>query len=213
MSWLAWISEAALEKLNEMLPDPYPQVYEQCEKFSFNPHGWYPHAPLFEEIIAREGIVNVLEVGSWLGASTRHLAQLVPENGTVFAVDHWLGSPEHDEMEEVCEWMPTLYDRFLSNVVHAGLTAKIIPVRMPSLRAAKCMAKCAISVDLIYLDGAHDYASVYSDLVAWYPFVELKGVMCGDDWNVGDVQRAVVRFAQEKKISVRSTGGFWIYEK
>ena len=76
--------------INDVLPDPYPEVYEHVAVLPYNDHGWYPHGPRFEYLIRKHNVKNVLEVGSWLGSSTRHLATLIPEDGKVFAVDHWL---------------------------------------------------------------------------------------------------------------------------
>ena len=67
-------------------------------------------------------------------------------------------------------------------------------------------------VDLLYVDGAHDYESVLNDLRTWAPRVASYGVICGDDWLWGNdrpVQRAVQQFAEEKKRTVNAEGNFW----
>ncbi len=80
---------------------------------------------------------------------------------------------------------------------------------MESLEAAKRLQTLTIPIDLIYIDASHEYAPVYADLCAWYPYVKDHGILCGDDWNVGDVQRAVIRFAQENQLIIYQIGGFW----
>lgn len=194
---------------SNLLPDPYPQVYESINPLPFNSHGWYQHAKVFEKIFHEHEINNIIEVGSWLGSSTRHLAQLIPKNGKVFAIDHWLGSKEHFTLDEVKGWIPNLYEQFLSNVIHAQLTDKIIPVRMESLDAAKLLENLTIPIDLVYIDASHEYDPVYADLCAWYPYVKNHGILCGDDWNVGDVQQAVIQFAQENHLIIYQIDGFW----
>lgn len=47
------------------------------------------------------------------------------------------------------------------------------------------------SLDFIYIDGAHDYKSVYADLVAWRGKVKVGGLLMGHDKNNADVQRAL----------------------
>lgn len=195
--------------LNQILPDPYPQVYENAIVLPFNSHGWYANAVVLEKLIKANDVKNIIEVGSWLGTSTRHMAKLIPDDGKVFAVDHWQGSVEHFQMHQVKDWIPTLYNQFLSNVIHEKLTNKIIPVRMDSLTAAAKLKKLDIQIDLIYIDAAHDFESVYKDLVAWYPYV-WRGIFCGDDWHIGDVQNAVKRFASEHDLKVFSEGNFWM---
>lgn len=200
----------AARELNDVLPDRYPDVYEEVAVLPFNDHGWYPHGQRFERIIRDYKIKNVLEVGSWLGASTRHFATLIPDGGKVYAIDHWLGSEEHLQMH-VRDWLPTLYQQFLSNVIHMQLVDKIVPVRMNSLEAAKKLKALNLDIDLVYIDAAHDYESVYKDICAWYPYIAEKGIMTGDDWHHGPIQQAVERFAHENNLQIISDNNFWMF--
>jgi predicted O-methyltransferase YrrM len=152
----------------------------------------------------------VIEVGCWLGSSTRHIAKTIPETGIVFAVDHWLGSPNEDN--SVFD-MPNLYRQFLSNAIHEGLAHKIIPIRMPSVEAAHTLD---VRPDLVYIDATHAYNTVYKDLSLWFPFVKGHGVLCGDDYLWGEdlpVQRAVHRFAEKNDLIVHADGWFWYLEE
>lgn len=189
----------------QALPSPYNELEEVLP---FNPHGWYGHAAIMENLISTYNIQTVVEVGSWMGASTRHIASILPPNGKIYAIDHWLGSienqPGHDAWHPI---LPQLYEQFLSNIIHAGLTDKVIPLRMSSLEAAK---QFTILPDLVYLDGSHDTASVYADLCAWYPFVKGHGIICGDDWGWDTVQLAVRRFARKNKLTIITPGSnYW----
>lgn len=194
------------------LPEPYNKV----DLLPFDPHGWYAHATTMEEIFEKVHPKVVIEVGCWLGKSTRHMASLLPEGGRVYAVDHWEGSVEH-QPGQTC-WnpkLPVLYQQFLSNVIHAELTDKIIPIRMDSIDASKFLAP--LSADLIYIDAGHDFLSVYRDIEAWYPFVQGHGILCGDDYNWGDglpTKGAVDQFAADHFLRVRVVGhSFWYYEE
>src|SRR5579872_2430565 len=75
-----------------VLPPPYDSV----DLLPYNPQGWYINGPSMEWLIRRGNVKTVIEVGSWLGSSTRHIAKTIPEDGIVYAVDHWLGSPNED---------------------------------------------------------------------------------------------------------------------
>lgn len=158
-------------------------------------------------IIHEYNVKTVIEIGCWLGASTRAIATLLPPDGKVYAVDHWKGSEEHQIVH--AHKLPTLYEQFLSNIIHAGLTHKIVPIRKSSLEAVK---ECEITPDLIYIDAAHDEKSVYEDLVAWWPFVKGNGILCGDDYQrEGDpVGKAVRRFAKENNLRVEGYKWFWV---
>jgi predicted O-methyltransferase YrrM len=172
----------------------------------------YINAVPMAKLIQEHDVRIVIELGSWLGKSTRHIASLLPEDGVVFAVDHWLGSAEHQESVQ----RPYLFEQFLSNVIHEQLTHKIIPLRMTTLEAADEFKRRFIFPDLIYVDASHDETSVYQDLQAYYPLVHGHGILCGDDWGWGaqwgfPVSRAVRRFAKEKNLSIQVIDGwFWI---
>ena len=170
----------------EIMLDELPAPYCDLEKISpFNNQGFYVNAKSIEKVINKYQPKVVVELGSWLGSSTRHIAQLIPEEGIVYAVDHWLGSSEHQTMKSVKRLLPNLYEQFLSNVIHKKLTHKIIPCRMTTDRAIFFIKNLGIKVDMVYVDASHDEESVYNDLKNWYPFVKDEGVLCGDDWGWG----------------------------
>jgi predicted O-methyltransferase YrrM len=197
------ICAISLSLLASDLPEPYCHLEKVLP---FDPQGWYNNASQIEWLFQDNKIETVIEVGSWLGKSTRHIAELLPPTGKLYAIDHWLGSYEHQTQEMWTSYLPTLYDQFLSNVIHAGLTDKIIPIRMASLDAARFLM---VSPDLIYIDASHDYMSVYLDLVTWYPFVEEHGILCGDDCGWKSVRKAVRRFAKENGLKIDASGNFW----
>lgn len=206
MVCLSLTSSAYTEK-REDLPEPYNSI----EVLPFDPQGWYANAQQITAIVQSRPIKTVIEVGSWLGASTRHIASIIPEGGKVYAIDHWLGSVEHQEGGSAYyKALPYLYEQFLSNVIHAGLTDKIIPLKMTSLQAAQYLGNnLDTPADLIYLDAGHDTKSVYNDMCAWYPFVEGHGLLCGDDWCWKSVRKAVHRFASENDMEITASGNFW----
>lgn len=153
----------------------------------------------------------VVEIGSYLGASTRYIAKLLPAEGIVYAIDHWLGNEEWKNQPNFNEKQSLFYQKFLSNIIHEKLYHKIIPIKMSSLEAAK---KISCTPDLVFIDGSHDYQSVYEDICAWY---NPHGILCGDDYSWGEsksVKRAVDRFAEENNLKVKLIKDwFWYYEK
>ncbi len=75
-------------------PDRCPEIYQNCEVLPLNRHGWYLHGQ-FRRFFSQKKIKTVVEVGAWTGNNTIYLAGMLPKDGMVFAVDHWLGSKEH----------------------------------------------------------------------------------------------------------------------
>ena len=187
--------------------------YDSIEVLSFKEGGWYVNGSEIEKLIKTRKVKVIVELGSWLGRSTRHMAGIIPEDGVVYAVDHWLGS---DGLQiTYADLIPTLYQQFLSNMIHAKLAHKIIPIKMSTLQAAKKCAELRIKPDLIYVDASHDEKSVYDDLCAWYPFVKGHGIICGDDWgwheeSIFTIQAAVNRFARENNLIVEVPNG-WMW--
>ncbi|MCE2983327.1 MAG: class I SAM-dependent methyltransferase [Parachlamydia sp.] len=188
-------------KINADCPEPYCSIVD----LPFDNHGWFVNKDQLEICLKEKPINTIIEIGSWLGCSTRFFASSIGENGKVYAVDTWKGSVQevggHKDPR-----LPYLYQLFLSNVKHAKLTNKIIPVRMESAEAAKALN---VQADLIYIDAAHDAASVYQDIMVWSPHLKKDGILCGDDWQWATVQEGVTQAARELNKSIYSSKNFW----
>ncbi|MCF7852558.1 MAG: class I SAM-dependent methyltransferase [Simkaniaceae bacterium] len=192
----------------------YPRPYSSLEKilpYRTTLGTYYSNGIEIERIFNTHKIVKALEVGSFLGTgSTAHIAKLMKSraNAKLYAVDHWLGSYNHQVGGTAYDpILPKLYDQFLSNMVHLGLTKIVVPIRMDSVEASKFLNE---TFDFIYIDAEHLEEFVYNDLVAWYPHLNLGGVFCGDDWGTcGDVRNAVRRFASENNLEIFTGSNFW----
>lgn len=186
------------------IPEPYASIND----LPFDDHGWFGNARQLQPILESHHPKIVVEIGSWLGCSTRFLASNIDDGALVYAIDTWKGSPQ-EEVHMQDPRLPYLYQLFLSNVKHAGLTHKIIPIRMESLEAARALN---LEADLIYLDAAHDTASVRNDILHWYPHLSETGVLCGDDWYWDSVRVAVIECANILNMKVYNDENFWWYE-
>jgi len=195
------------------LPEPYNSLETLLP---FNEHGWYANRPQMERLLKLTGSEVVIELGVWMGRSARHIASVLPEEGILYAVDHWQGSEENHRNEEERRALPTLYEQFLSNTIHANLTHKIIPMRMSTLEAAEIFLKKGIKPDLVYVDASHDEDNVYADLSLYFPLIKGHGKICGDDWGETSfdagfpVKKAVTRFARENDLTIEISGYFWV---
>jgi hypothetical protein len=70
------------------------------------------------------------------------------------------------------------------------------------------------SLDMVYLDARHDYASVKQDLALWYPLIRPGGILAGHDYRDGEfpegafgVKSAVDDFCAEHDCQVHTTFG------
>lgn len=178
--------------------------YKLIKPLSPDYHGWFSdtNAAILKQAILRIQPEVVVEIGSWLGSSAIFMGKLLKPNAKLYAIDHWMfGSAGVNENPEWSKRLPTLYQQFLSNVIHSQLTETIVPIRMLSTEAA---AALDLVVDLIYIDGAHDAESVYQDIINWFPKLSSKGEIYGDDYFHLPVQAGVQRAARQlgKQIEV-----------
>lgn len=194
------------------LPEPYNSI--KILPFDGRGHFGKNQSEGLTYLIGAYRVKTVVEIGSYLGASTRFIAKLLPQDGKVYAIDHWLGNSEWQNKPGFKNEQPLLYQKFLSNIVQENLCEKIIPIKMTSIEASRNFNDIP---DLIFIDGSHDFKSVYKDICAWYPFVKNKGILCGDDYNWGKhkpVRLAVLRFAKEHNLQVKTINNWiWYYER
>jgi hypothetical protein len=144
----------------------------------------------------------VVELGAWLGLSTRFLADHAP-NATVVSIDHWLGSPEHRAQSQFRGMLPTLYEAFLAACWE--YRGRVIPLRMTTLQGLQTVADFGLAPDLVYVDAEHSFAAVSAEL-------ELAGSLfpgarlVGDDYDWPGVARAVDAFAVRHGLRVERVG-------
>jgi predicted O-methyltransferase YrrM len=126
----------------------------------------------------------IVEIGAYQGRSTRALADATP--GVVYAIDNWRGVPSRPgvsgaSIRRACR-------RHLRDL----LETKVHVVEHDS-QCGLPAALRGVSVDMLWIDGDHDYESVASDLRTFAPLVRTGGQICGHDYNVWhpDVVRAV----------------------
>ena len=123
---------------------------------------------------------TMVEIGSYHGRSTISLAfgARAGGGGRVFAVD-----PQ--------AWWPDQNERFLANVKRAGIEDLVEQRRTYSSEAAKTFP--AESVDVLFIDGDHDYPAVHDDIESWIPKVAPGGVVAFNDAVWWDGVRQALR--------------------
>lgn len=143
------------------------------------------------------GAGAVVEIGSYLGRSTCFLA-LGAKRGArppVVAVDHFLGSPEHQpdakNPSPVLKAEGTTYNAFVRNLERAGLSDHVRAIRMGSVEAARDWRE---PIRLLFIDGDHSYEASSADFTAWSSQVEGSGLVGFHDIGVWP---GVTRFYDE----------------
>lgn len=123
---------------------------------------------------------TILEIGSYLGASTAFLAAAAIQRGaTVQAVDTWM----NDAMGAEGTW--DTWTEFTTNT--QPFRDYIVPHRGAS--TAVHAAKGDIPCDLLFVDGDHTYDGVVTDLKTWLPSLKAGGVLVMHDFDAASVQQ------------------------
>jgi GT2 family glycosyltransferase/tetratricopeptide (TPR) repeat protein/2-polyprenyl-3-methyl-5-hydroxy-6-metoxy-1,4-benzoquinol methylase len=147
----------------------------------------------------------VVELGTWLGKSTRFIADNAP-NARVIAIDHWQGSPEHQKRAEWREMLPNLYESFLA--MSWDYRERIIPLKMTTEDGLRLVARYGLSPDVIYVDSDHSYEAVKGDLELALQFFP-KAIILGDDCDEAGASAALDEIARVNNKSIEFAGTNW----
>ncbi len=135
---------------------------------------------------------SVVEIGSWKGKSGHAIASGCP--GKVTLVDNF---------SQKSKFNPDAESDLRRNM--SGFKNVEI-LKMDSAEAAKHFEDN--SIDMVFIDGAHDKESVLRDLNAWYP--KCKKILCGHDFDRQSVKDALFEF---DIYSENEAGNIWSIDK
>jgi len=159
--------------------------------------GWNSYQKLYREFVdqAQSGCQWV-EVGVFLGKGlidAAVYAKFHKKDITFWAVDNWLGSDTENEHKEFINSIggpDRFYEAFLYNTKKYGVQDIIKPLRMDADVAATNFPDH--SLDIVYLDAAHTYNAVCTNIQSWLPKVKIDGILSGHDINCSEVKKAVL---------------------
>lgn len=141
--------------------------------------------------------VRIVEVGSYCGKSTvvfgLAVRALAPDRARIYAVDPHEGALTTLEQRTV-QLAPTL-ERFISNIDAAGVTGVVEPVVARSTDVAWHQP-----IDLLFIDGLHDYENVSADFRHFGRWIRRGGFAAFHDY--GYHFPGVRRFVDDLRSSV-----------
>ena len=193
---------------------PWPSVRPDVPRVD---HGWLDEgtARILTDACQIVGDGAILELGAWLGKSTRHLLANAPM-ATVIAVDHW-------DAAIIRPWIASRHPHLLP-VVDAGVRetflvncgahrARLIPMQAHTLAAIAECAREGVAPALVYLDSSHGYNATVAEtraILAAFPDTALVG----DDWDWAPekdypVRRAVRAVLGDDFGSIHVDGNGW----
>ena len=155
----------------------------EMEEWLRGVEGWFTPGEawaLHESIrnLSPERPITVVEIGSSRGRSTIAAGQALlarTEGGALYAID-----PQDDE----------LFGQLQANVDSAGVQSVVNLIRATSREAREEFG--SRPVDLVFIDGSHEYEDVRADLRDWLPLVRPGGVVAVNDpfwWGVARALR------------------------
>ena len=170
---------------------------------------------------------RIVEVGSFLGRSTRALADATP--GTVLAFDDWAG-PRDANVEKVVgdeTWQKSsftefadhyglnLFQMFTRNLEDHLETGKVKVLRGdhgdPSILPVEFLrGPESEKPDMVFIDGHHGYEEAHQDMLIWKHRLAKGGLLCGHDICWEGVFSALTKLFPNSWISVPHTTLWYI---
>lgn len=169
-----------VERNRAMLRARYGVNIERAKQIE----GWMSESELHYLASEAKSHKSIVEIGSWLGRSTRALADNLPPGGRVYCVDTWDGTGDDPAFAFAKEYDGNgAFIRFYKNLWDHIDAGRVVPLRMSSLAASKLMRQLRIPVNMIFVDGCHEYPAVKDDLMNWRPLLTADGLLCGHDYT------------------------------
>ena len=143
---------------------------------------------------------RVIEIGSWCGRSTVHIAHAAYPSH-VHAVDTWAGSP--NEVSGELAQQRDVYAQFLNNVEELT-RGNVEPFRMGW---RDYIALDDSPIRFCFIDAEHTYQEVFDNIEAVRPLLVPGAVLCGDDMAHPPVYKAVEE--QFGEFEIRASLWIW----
>ena len=146
---------------------------------------------LIDECITENFVM--VEIGSFAGVSSELFAIHCKE---LYCVDLWDPYWEITDKQRI-EFAEFSFDKMIQNYKN------VYKVKKSSVEASKDFEDG--SLDLVYIDAAHDYNSVKQDILTWLPKIKKGGFIAGHDYrydpNIGVYEAVNDIFVNDYKIN------------
>lgn len=159
---------------------------------------------------ADAGIFTVVEIGSWVGESALAICRGFDEDGVLYCVDTWAGSPGDGTGRFAKECTPEIVFKIFEQNMGERLCKANKGIVFPLTGRSTDIAAREehIYADAIFIDGDHTYEAVKADIEAWLPHLKPGGLMCGHDYNYPEFW-GVTKAVNEVLGKVESAGRMW----
>lgn len=198
----------------EILQQRYPWPSSK-PKVETNQHGWVNKEKQgYIRFQIRHEPKFILELGAWLGQSTRFFLDTFP-NAKLVTIDTWKGGPEHQNPERkdahiLQPLLPILKETFTANCW--DYRKRLVGIKSTTTRGLKLLEKVGFEPDLVFIDAGHDYKNVLADLEGSHKLAP-QALLVGDDWRwinpetkTQTVREAVTDFNKKARLILTTVG-------
>jgi cephalosporin hydroxylase len=146
---------------------------------------WFSYADFYKTMVSLfpDGS-HFVEVGSWKGRSAVCMMVEIINSGKKIhfeCVDEWKYVPTTEQPVSSQEEFDRVYEEFLHNISSVrDLVGTVGIIRLDSAMASALYEN--ESVDFVFLDAAHHYENVLSDIESWLPKIKKGGIIAGHDY-------------------------------
>lgn len=151
--------------------------------------GWLSHseALLLCELAQEVEHGKIVEIGSYHGRSTIALAYgAYKSQSIVYAID-----PHHAHIAGDYLFSPSDLHPFMENLLRTNLAKYVRIINLPSMLAVASFDE-KWPIDLVWIDGAHDYLDVKDDFNFWGDLVSKSGKIAVHDYTAWEAPTRVV---------------------
>lgn len=124
---------------------------------------------------------TIVEIGSFKGKSTACIGLGAPKSAKIYAIDTFKGN--NKDFKEGVQFVGRgFFEKFIRNMTTAGILNKVHPTKGFSQTIG---ARWNKKIDLLFIDGSHDFKDVKSDYEHFYPWVKDGGIIALHDVSKG----------------------------
>jgi hypothetical protein len=157
---------------------------------------WQERIILYKKVIQLKRQSVMVEIGSYLGASSFFLAAGASDSNTnslVFCVDTWMN-------DGMSEGKRDTWNEFHINT--SNFSKFIVPCRGSSAEIAQTFNR---DIDLLFIDGDHSFEGCKKDVESWLPHVRSGGIIIFHDYGWAEGVKMVTNHLIAHKILIKET--------
>jgi len=151
-------------------------------------------ATTVHNLLTRRGSLTIAEIGSYCGKATALMAltckQVRDASANIFAIDPYDGKLGAEDQD--LQWVQPSFSTFLGHMDRLGIREMVHPIQSRSTNVKWQHGQ----IDLLVIDGLHDYANVARDFFHYEPHLSEEALIVFHDYQ--DYFPGVKAFVQER---------------